>query len=203
MEVWRPRNHSVNTHLVFVLQLESFFPFLCSCSLLGERKCWKETRATFPRALEDSDFGKKKIISLFSHFFQPLRRCARNNLKNAADLGWLLGMDSYPLQKSNEIRQNPLQTFPESQFHLSPSPSRGLLQPRAGVTSRGRASASPRPFVGRGTVIQFPPNCTNKDELGLSSTGASDRCGVSHGRRSQRLNKTIMLMSNNTTASGN
>lgn len=103
-------------------------------------------------------------------------------------------------------QQNPPNStceHPEASIPSSPLPPWELCNPAERVTSRGTDSPSPRPLVPSDTVIQFPPNCTNKDELGLSSMGASDQFGVSHGRRSQRLNKTIMLMSNNTTASGN
>lgn len=189
-----------------------FLPLSVLMFMLGrkfpmERKCWEETRASFLRALEDLDFGKKS-----SHYFPISSSLCVGVLKTTSKCCWPLlstrdGFLPTPCwEKSNKMHQNPPQTFPESQFihpHHLPRGCLILLQPRARVTSRGRASPSPRPFVGRGTVIQFPPNCTNKDELGLSSTGASDRFGVSHGRRSQRLNKTIMLMSNNTTASGN
>lgn len=87
MEVWKLRNHSANTHLVLGAAVGEFL-LLCVVTFMAgrkvpmERKRWKETRATFLRALEYLEFGKKKkIISLFSHFFQPLRRCAQNNLK--------------------------------------------------------------------------------------------------------------------------
>lgn len=53
-------------------------------------------------------------------------------------------------------------------------------------------------FARSGTVIQFPSNCSNKDELGLPSAGLSDQFGISHGRRSQLLNKTTALTPNNT-----
>lgn len=121
---------------------------------------------------------------------------------------WMLGLRDRPLHALpwGKEQQNPPNStceHPEASIPSSPLPPWELCNPAERVTSRGTDLPSPRPLVPSDTVIQFPPNCTNKDELGLSSTGASDQFGVSHGRRSQRLNKTIMLMSNNTTASGN
>lgn len=95
-----PGNHSANTHLVLLLQLESFFSFLCSRSWLGEGFPWRENAGKKPEPLSWELWRtwilEKNHLTIFPFLPAFVEVCSKQP-QNAADLLQVLGMDSCPL----------------------------------------------------------------------------------------------------------